>query len=181
MNPIWGLSRVAFGESAAMDISCQQAFTAKRHRLTHGDGEHGELPNCRTRPAESGLPLPTQLSETSRTQWGRNSYPVCRRCRRRDCTSYHGVPARSIGMGNRFPAKEEVMKCHVCSSGREATTSDLPFKLAPNRIVIFKNLPVLQCQPCGACLLQDTVMAHVEGIRQGVDVSAELDIVRYAA
>ena len=28
-------------EGRLLDISCQQALTAKRHRLTYGDGEHG--------------------------------------------------------------------------------------------------------------------------------------------
>lgn len=73
------------------------------------------------------------------------------------------------------------MKCHVCGGGMKAATSDLPFMLAPNRIVIFKNLPVLQCDQCGEYLLQDAVMARVEAMLQDVDVSAELEIVRYAA
>lgn len=54
------------------------------------------------------------------------------------------------------------MRCHVCGGAIEATTSDLPFKLAQNRIVIFKNLPVLQCDQCGEYLLEDSVMARVE-------------------
>lgn len=73
------------------------------------------------------------------------------------------------------------MKCHVCGGGMKAATSDLPFMLAQNRIVIFKNLPVLQCDQCGEYLLQDVVMARVEEMLQDVDVSAELEIVRYAA
>ena len=73
------------------------------------------------------------------------------------------------------------MKCHVCGGEMTATTSDLPFKLAPNRLVIFKNLPVFQCGQCGEYLLEDAVMVRVEERLQGVDASAELEIVRYAA
>lgn len=73
------------------------------------------------------------------------------------------------------------MKCHICSGQTQATTSDMPFKLDTNRIVIFKNLPVLQCNQCGEYLIEDSVMARVEEILDGVDASAELEIVRYAA
>lgn len=73
------------------------------------------------------------------------------------------------------------MKCHICNSELKAATSDLPFKLDSNRIVIFKNLPVLQCNQCGEYLLEDTVMARVEEMLKGVDASAELEIVSYAA
>jgi len=37
----------------------------------------------------------------------------------------------------------------------ESAVSDLPFKLGPQRIVILKNLPVLQCESCGEYLLED--------------------------
>ncbi len=73
------------------------------------------------------------------------------------------------------------MKCHVCGGEMTATTSDLPFKLAPNRIIIVQDLPVFQCGQCGEYLLEDAVMARVEERLQGVDASAELEIVRYAA
>lgn len=73
------------------------------------------------------------------------------------------------------------MRCHVCGGEIKATTSDLPFKLAQNRIVIFKNLPVLQCDQCGEYLLEDSVMARVEKMIKGTDESVELEVVRYAA
>jgi len=73
------------------------------------------------------------------------------------------------------------MKCHVCGGEIKSATSDMPFKLASNRIVIFKNLPVLQCNQCGEYLLEDPVMVRVEKLLEGVDASAELEIVRYAA
>ncbi len=73
------------------------------------------------------------------------------------------------------------MKCHVCEGEFVATTSDLPFKLDARRIVIFKELPVLQCSQCGEYLLEDRVMSRVEEMLKGVDESAELEILRYAA
>ena len=77
--------------------------------------------------------------------------------------------------------EEDAMKCHVCGGEMKAMTSDLPFKLAPNRIVILKNLPVLQCGQCGDYLLEDPIMARVEEMLQGVDASIELEVLRYAA
>lgn len=73
------------------------------------------------------------------------------------------------------------MKCHMCGGAIKAATSDMPFKLETNRTVIFKNLPVLQCGQCGEYLLEDAVMKRVEEMLDRIDVSAELEIVRYAA
>ena len=73
------------------------------------------------------------------------------------------------------------MKCHICSGEIKSATSDMPFKLESNRIVIFKNLPVLQCDQCGEYLLEDSVMRRVEEMLDRIDASAELEIVRYAA
>jgi len=84
-------------------------------------------------------------------------------------------------MGSGFSTEEKAMKCNVCGGEIKAATSDMPFKLASNRIVIFKNLPVLQCDQCGEYLLEDSVMARVEEKLQSADASAELEIVRYAA
>jgi len=73
------------------------------------------------------------------------------------------------------------MECHICGGQTQAKTSDMPFKPGTNRIVIFKNLPVFQCGQCGEYLIEGVVMARVEEILDGVDASAELEIVRYAA
>ncbi len=73
------------------------------------------------------------------------------------------------------------MKCHICGGHVVPKTSDMPFKLDDNRIVIFKDVPVLQCDQCGEYLLDDPVMARVEELLRNVDTSAELEIVRYAA
>jgi YgiT-type zinc finger domain-containing protein len=69
----------------------------------------------------------------------------------------------------------------MCGGEIKAATSDMPFKLEANRIVIFKNLPVLQCGQCGEYLIEDAVMKRVEEMLDRIDASAELEIVRYAA
>lgn len=73
------------------------------------------------------------------------------------------------------------MTCHVCGGVLQQTLNDMPFKLAPQRIVILKSLPVLQCDRCGEFLLDDSVMAAVEQMLANVNESAELEILRYAA
>ena len=73
------------------------------------------------------------------------------------------------------------MKCHVCGGELMAVVTDLPFKLDRRRTVLIKDLPVLQCRQCGEYLLEDPVMARVEEMLRGVDKSAELEILRYAA
>jgi len=60
-------------------------------------------------------------------------------------------------------------------------TTDLPFKVSDTTIVILKGLPVIQCPNCNQYLLDDPVMARVEEILQNVDLSAELEVIRYAA
>ena len=59
--------------------------------------------------------------------------------------------------------------------------SDMPFKLEPTRIVIIKDLPVLQCEECGEHAFEDAVMAKIEAVLAKVDQGAELEIVRFAA
>ncbi len=50
------------------------------------------------------------------------------------------------------------MKCRVCGSHLEATTTDLPFKVTEHTIVILKKLPVAQCKRCSEYLIEDTVL-----------------------
>ncbi|HET7273939.1 MAG TPA: type II toxin-antitoxin system RelE/ParE family toxin [Longimicrobiaceae bacterium] len=59
--------------------------------------------------------------------------------------------------------------------------TDLPFKRANRSIVIIKDLPVLQCENCAEYFLEDPSMAAVEAILNGINETAELEIVRYAA
>ena len=63
----------------------------------------------------------------------------------------------------------------------EKHCSDMPFKLDDKRMVIIKELPVLQCGECGEYLLEDKIMAQVEKTLDSVDASAELEIVSFAA
>lgn len=73
------------------------------------------------------------------------------------------------------------MKCRVCGSMLQSIRTDLPFKLHDKGIVIFKELPVLQCQNCAEYLIEDPVMGRIEELLSTVDRSAELEIIRFAA
>ena len=73
------------------------------------------------------------------------------------------------------------MKCRVCGGRMTEARSDMPFKLAPSRTVIIKDLPVLQCGECGEHAFSDVVMAKIEAALEKVEQSAELEIVRFAA
>jgi len=73
------------------------------------------------------------------------------------------------------------MKCHVCGASLRRVTTDLPFKVSDDALVILKDLPVLQCSGCREYLIEDPVMARVEMILQQAGTTAELQIVRYAA
>jgi len=73
------------------------------------------------------------------------------------------------------------MKCHVCGGTFQKSLNDMPFKLGPSRIVILKNLPVLQCDHCAEFVLEDPVMEAVERMLARADEFAELEILRYAA
>lgn len=73
------------------------------------------------------------------------------------------------------------MTCDVCYGDLEPVISDMPFSLGPTRIVIVKDLPVLQCRQCAHCLIAGPVMERVDDMLSRADASAELEIFRYAA
>ena len=73
------------------------------------------------------------------------------------------------------------MKCAVCGAQLQSITSDLPFKVSEQTIVIFKNLPVLQCTNCAQYLLEDRVLSRIDEMLVRVDRTTELEIIRYAA
>lgn len=73
------------------------------------------------------------------------------------------------------------MKCTVCGASMNRITTDLPFKLSEERIVIFKQLPVLQCRACREYLIEDAVMARIDTLLAEADSTAELEVIRYAA
>ena len=63
----------------------------------------------------------------------------------------------------------------------EQRMTDLPFKIGDTSIMIVRALPVLQCRQCGEPELENVAMARVDRLLAGVDRSAELKVVRYAA
>jgi YgiT-type zinc finger domain-containing protein len=73
------------------------------------------------------------------------------------------------------------MKCHMCGSELKPLITDLPFKISMTTIIILKSVPVLQCVSCSEYLLEDTVMERVDQILEKANVSAELEVIRYAA
>jgi YgiT-type zinc finger domain-containing protein len=73
------------------------------------------------------------------------------------------------------------MKCTVCGARMQPITTDLPFKLSEERIVILKQLPVLQCGACREYLIEDVVMARIDSLLGRADSTAELEVIRYAA
>jgi len=73
------------------------------------------------------------------------------------------------------------MKCTVCGSVLHTTRTDLPFKVNDKSIVIFKELPVLQCQNCAEYLIEDPVMDRIEQLLSKGDREAELEIIQFAA
>ena len=60
-------------------------------------------------------------------------------------------------------------------------TTNLPFKMSEERIVILKQLPVLQCGACREYLIEDAVMARIDTLLARADNTAELEVIRYAA
>lgn len=73
------------------------------------------------------------------------------------------------------------MRCAICGAEMHRVTTDLPFKLAEHSIVIIKNLPVLQCSNCGEYKLDDTTMAKVDELLEGIDARVEVEILQFAA
>ena len=73
------------------------------------------------------------------------------------------------------------MRCTGCGAPMRSIPTALPFKLSEERIVILKQLPVLQCEACREYLIEDTVMARIDLMLARTDSTAELEVLRYAA
>lgn len=73
------------------------------------------------------------------------------------------------------------MRCTVCGTSMNPIVTDLPFKLSEGRIVILKQLPVLQCGACREYLIEDAVMERIDTVLTQADSKAELEVIRYAA
>jgi len=85
-------------------------------------------------------------------------------------------------MGTEFENTENgTMMCHVCGADMTKFHTNIPFKVSQATIVIVKDLPVIQCDGCGAYLIEDRVMEEVEEIFERVDTTAELEVLKYAA
>lgn len=78
------------------------------------------------------------------------------------------------------PTEEIMMKCHICGGKLEQITTDLPFKIGMNTIVIIKNLPVLQCKNCSEYSIEDKVMEKIDIILNEIDKTTELEVLNYA-
>ena len=84
-------------------------------------------------------------------------------------------------MGVGSENKEIEMKCRVCGSKLQPTTTDLPFKVTERTIVILKQLPVAQCDRCSEYSIEDRVFARVEELLSRANTAAELEIIPFAA
>jgi hypothetical protein len=73
------------------------------------------------------------------------------------------------------------MKCTVCGASMNPINTDLPCKLSEDRLVIFKQLPILRGRACREYLIEDAVMARIDTILGQADSTAELEVIRYAA
>ncbi len=73
------------------------------------------------------------------------------------------------------------MKCRVCGGLMEHRVTDLPFKIGDSSIIVVKALPVLQCRQCGEIEIEDQTMRRVDEVLAGVDATAELEVIRFAA
>jgi YgiT-type zinc finger domain-containing protein len=77
--------------------------------------------------------------------------------------------------------KEKAMTCHICGGQLERIVADLPFKVDESRIVIIKNVPVLQCRNCSEYVIEDAVMERIDAILSSVDATVELEVLSYVA
>jgi YgiT-type zinc finger domain-containing protein len=73
------------------------------------------------------------------------------------------------------------MTCHICGGQLEKIVTDLPFKVDDSRIVIIKNVPVLQCRNCSEYVIEDAVMEKIDAILSSVDTTVELEVLSYVA
>jgi YgiT-type zinc finger domain-containing protein len=71
------------------------------------------------------------------------------------------------------------MRCHCCGGQMQDGHSDMPFKLDRTRIVIIKDMPVLQCSECGGHVFTDAVVKCVDATLARGDHGATLEIVRF--
>ncbi len=71
--------------------------------------------------------------------------------------------------------------CYNCGGRLERVTTDLPFKVSNQSIIIIKELPILQCQNCNEYVIEDSVMEKVDDMLDRIDKKVELEILSFAA
>jgi hypothetical protein len=57
----------------------------------------------------------------------------------------------------------------------------MPFKTGARQIVVVRDIPLRQCRSCSGYVIEDAVMAQIDGMLAKANQQAELEIVRYAA
>ncbi len=72
------------------------------------------------------------------------------------------------------------MSCHECGAEFERLTTDLPFKVNQDSIVIIKKLPVFQCTKCREFLIEDETMKIIDERLEKIDRHVELEILSFA-
>jgi YgiT-type zinc finger domain-containing protein len=73
------------------------------------------------------------------------------------------------------------MICDNCGAELVRARTDLPFKRGPHSTVIVRDVPVMECSACPMYLMDDEVMASIDGILAARGSDVELEVVRFAA
>jgi putative addiction module component (TIGR02574 family) len=66
------------------------------------------------------------------------------------------------------------MRCADCGGRLVSTTADLPFQVDAADHVTLKNLPVRACERCSEIVIDDAVMADIDGLQELVGDHASL-------
>jgi pimeloyl-ACP methyl ester carboxylesterase len=92
------------------------------------------------------------------------------------------APRYIAALHNRRLVEEATtMTCAVCGAPWQFVHRDLPCQVSEQPIVILQQLPVWPGANGAQYLLEDRVLRRMDEIRAGVDQSAELEIMRFAA
>ena len=73
------------------------------------------------------------------------------------------------------------MKCHVCGNSMTRVASDLPFRVNRSVMIILRDLPLMECNECGAYAFEERVMERVHEIVERLKSPSHLEAVLYAA
>jgi YgiT-type zinc finger domain-containing protein len=67
----------------------------------------------------------------------------------------------------------------VCGGAMKSIKTGIPFKMCLTMTVIINNLPVIQCESCGAYIFDDLVLKQVDKILDNVNTDAQLEVIGY--